>query len=296
MMRREVRARSFPRASSWGALVFALGGCGLFLAEPNEPLCGFAGDTTACGACLKEQCLDAVGACCGAASCRPALSAVASCAADGSCSSSLAGAGAVNVSTCLERACRTACGTAGEEGGPGGEGDGYEPGVGDGAPNDSPHDSGSLADVDATSSSADATTAKNKTHCAKLGTSDAACDCKVPLPSDSKVPNDVTCNEAVAFHAVCCAGTGWPNQGSTCSCLSADCDSPGGGGCSCSLGVAGETCTDGTVCCVSPAGACFCTYQGTDCAMGYKEVEQCDGLAIGCRPGTNRVTSCSLAK
>ncbi len=138
-----------------------------------------------------------------------------------------------------------------------------------------------------------ATLAKNKTHCEKLGASGCSCD----IPKAGAPPaNDEACDANVGIGSICCAGSDWPAAGSSCSCYTGDCNSPGGGGCSCSLGFAGETCNDGTMCCVSPFGECLCTYQGTTCFRGYRQVTRCDAQAIGCRNGTKQVTSCALPR
>jgi hypothetical protein len=128
-----------------------------------------------------------------------------------------------------------------------------------------------------------------QTSCAKNASS---CTCEAP--SDAGAGNAVVCDPAIGLGAICCADSRWPAPGSTCSCLTAACNRPGGGGCDCSLGSAGDTCNDGTMCCVAPGGGdCQCTYQGTTCYDGYRQVQKCDGQAIGC--GADRqVASCSI--
>jgi hypothetical protein len=176
------------------------------------------------------------------------------------------------------------------------------PSVGDSqAPNDgksddptgsaSTHDSGATSATGNGNDGGRTPTSKNKTTCSQLG--DYACSCQIPT---AKAPaNDFDCDPKIGLAAVCCADEKWPSSGS-CSCLTAACDRPGGGGCDCSLGTAGDTCVDGAVCCAGPYGDCKCTYGIDQCWMGYRKVNQCDATAIGCRDGKKTVASCSLAK
>jgi hypothetical protein len=147
-------------------------------------------------------------------------------------------------------------------------------------------DGSGRADSSAESSTGGAT---QQTTCSKNG---SACTCDPP--GDAGAGNSVVCDESVGLGAICCASATWPAPGSRCSCLTASCNRPGGGGCDCTLGSAGDTCNDGTMCCVVPGGGdCQCTYQGTTCYDGYRQVQKCDGQAISCGPN-RQVASCSM--
>lgn len=174
--------------------------------------------------------------------------------------------------------------------GGGGGGDDGSAGGGDGG-NAGGDDAGGARDG-ATHGDAAGAAGTNGTKCAGSGV--AGCSCAAPDPSKPGSGNAYACDGNVGIGAVCCAGAGWPSTGSTCTCFTATCNRPGGGGCDCSLGFAGDTCNDGTACCVSPfGGQCECTFQGSTCPMDYRQVTQCDGLAIGCG-NDRRVTSCTI--
>jgi hypothetical protein len=139
----------------------------------------------------------------------------------------------------------------------------------------------------------DASRAIYSTSCLMTGT--GACTCAPPDPSNPGAANSTECDSVAVQGSVCCADTNWPEPGSTCTCLTASCTHPGGGGCDCTLGSDGQSCNDGVVCCVapSPQSECLCTYQVNSCWDGYRQVSQCDALAIGCG-ANNRVSSCSI--
>ncbi len=149
----------------------------------------------------------------------------------------------------------------------------------------SPHDGGAI----------DGAVATYKTSCDLMGTRGAACACRMPGPSSTTAPNSTACDATLDPAALCCADSAWPAAGSACSCMTASCNRPGGGGCSCSRGVGGDSCNDGTVCCVSPFSECLCTYGITECWQEYRRVDRCDGLVFGCGSG-RKVQSCSIPR
>jgi hypothetical protein len=128
------------------------------------------------------------------------------------------------------------------------------------------------------------------TSCSLQGT--GGCTCAAPADAG----NDVKCDPTAVTGSVCCADSTWPSAGATCSCLTAACTYPAGGGCDCTLGTGGNVCNDGTVCCVSPENECLCTYGVSTCWTGYKTVAQCDAPSIGCGAGQQQVTSCSVPR
>jgi hypothetical protein len=278
--------RASPRSRALGVtLALALAGCGLFVGAPKRALCAFEGDETACGTCLREECLEALGDCCGAEGCRAGLASVATCTGSATCAADLEAAGGASLARCLERSCAEACAAPGAgSGGDGGDPDASSPG-------DGPGDGGPDQDLDAggdAATDAAATADGGPLQCRKLG--GYACTCDAPHPDKL---TGVACDESVGPSAVCCADTAWPSAG-TCSCMTASCNRPAGGGCSCSLGVDGDSCNDGTVCCVSPQGQCLCTYGATTCFRGYRTVAACTGEAIGCGVGKKKVPSCQV--
>ena len=137
----------------------------------------------------------------------------------------------------------------------------------------------------------DASSAIYSTSCSMTGT--AACTCAPPDPSNPGAANSTECDPVAVQGSVCCADPNWPEPGSTCTCFTASCMHPAGGGCDCTLGTDGQSCKDGVVCCVSPESDCLCTYGVSSCWDGYRTVSQCDGPAIGCG-ANNQVSSCSV--
>jgi hypothetical protein len=153
-------------------------------------------------------------------------------------------------------------------------------------------DSASGGDDGATRS--DASSAVYVTSCSMMGS--GACTCAAPDPGNPGAANSTECDSMAVQGSVCCADPNWPEPGSTCTCLTASCTHPAGGGCDCTLGSDGQSCNDGVVCCVapSPQSECLCTYGVSTCWDGYRTAPQgCNAPAIGC--GANsQLSSCSI--
>jgi len=94
--------------------VLTAAGCVLIVDPPEgDAQCRFAGEATACGACVKAQCQDELGRCCGERSCETTLAALDGCAAvhDARCTTLKAlGAGEGNaLAACIRSRCPGSC-------------------------------------------------------------------------------------------------------------------------------------------------------------------------------------------
>jgi hypothetical protein len=103
------------RPSAYLSIVILASGCVLAVpsASAGGSHCRFAGAETACGACIRAECIDSVDACCFDDECGGIIADVDRCATSGACGRVLdaaEGGGAHRpLSECVARACGTAC-------------------------------------------------------------------------------------------------------------------------------------------------------------------------------------------
>jgi hypothetical protein len=239
-----------------------LTGC-ILLVSPSTggEACRFSGASTACGACIEDECQSPVNACCDEASCESAvMPLVDGCASkqDSSCTTLAAAAAshaASKLASCVKEKCRGLCaafsGTSETSCG--------EPALGGGQ-------TCSCVDSDAPNTLVCSAAVYPHTLCCapsdwpKLG---EQCDC---LPSGC-VPIEGGCSCSLV--------------GDTAGNVSAEC--PGGVGVHCCKGTIPS---EGSVCRCTPAA----------CEMGQTEVKSCGLKDLACGSGEISVPSCSASR
>jgi len=248
--------RARAGAAVLGVLGVLLGGCILFVSSPPYgSSCRFAGEQSACGACVTTRCQDAVNACCTVDACASTLRDLEGCASkhDETCTTLASAARSDGPTSTDLRAC-VASRCAGE----------CQP----------------LQGV-------------SETSCHELAlAAGAACSC---VTSAAAGPNDFTCSRAVFPSARCCTPKGWPAAGLECSCKRAQCNPTADGCfCSLvDYTPDQEACggTPGLFCCASAKDA-QCTCRSHACFAGEELVPSCSADVIGCGV-QDTVDSCS---
>lgn len=82
-------------------------------------------------------------------------------------------------------------------------------------------------------------------------TDESSCACSIG------VPGTAPCSASTIASALCCASTGWPNEG-TCECSAVTCIDDGVQ-CRCARGLGGPLTTcSGAICCQAASGDCYC--------------------------------------
>ncbi|HEY3821640.1 MAG TPA: hypothetical protein VGL81_30950 [Polyangiaceae bacterium] len=102
-----------------------------------------------------------------------------------------------------------------------------------------------------------------------------------------------TCSPETVSPGLCCAGSGYPADGTSCTCETFSCTVTSDGA-DCSLGETptGTSSYSGNVCCSTGSG-CYCSDSLDSCDDDETQVDECTVDAVGCPSGTD-VTSCSF--
>ena len=259
------------------ALALGTAGCVLLVASPPEGLgseCHFSGEnTSACGRCVTEKCVESLNACCGDRTCDDTMVLLDSCSADTfQCTTLIdpdlaaSNAGA-ELATCISKKCRVACSEEGNAASLDGGGDGSD----------------------------------GKEHVTRCTQYDDHCSCSIPSSSSSyDEPNATTCGTATYPNALCCADERWPLTSTTCECSQVSCAKTVSG-CECSTGTGGTltTCGDPGAyfhCCLNSSGTvCECG-SAKPCPSYETEVESCTVDSVGCSSTRVSVSACALYK